>query len=481
MQAVCLLLPKFFIDTCRLHHKRRKIHEAEKREPMKSILMLAINSSWSQSNLALYYLREVIRELPHRVIMNSFTLSDHLGDVLHEVYRAKPDVICFSAYIWNSEYLQKLIPELKKLLPDTIMVIGGPQAEHAQFGLTNRDFMITGSGEASFRALAMSDFRGIHGEHSFALCDVPFPYRASDGEQLGGKLVYYECFRGCPYSCVYCLSALDKRNEPRFDADNPADLSRLDAELEALIAIKPKTLKFIDRSFNVFPKLARHIWSFFIRHPHACEVHFEIYPDLLSEEDFIILEQAPEGLIRFEVGIQTTNDAIAAQSARKSNWTSAKQALINLKQRTKIRVHADLLAGLPGESIDSVHRSINQLCATLPDAVQLGTLKILPATPMLDIAKSRGYTYLSTPPYQCLSSDALSYLEMNSLEAFAKLLNLYWNKEEHTGQWQIMLQSHSATDLLAKLRELHKQHGFELHSLAKAKRDAIMQELLQVI
>lgn len=448
---------------------------------MKSILMLAINSSWSQTNLALYYLREVIRELPHRVIMNSFTLSDHLGDVLYEVYQAKPEVICFSAYIWNSEYLQKLIPELKKLLPDAIMVIGGPQAAHAHFGLADRDFIITGSGEASFRALARNDFEGIQGEYSLALCDVPFPYRASDREQLAGKLVYYECYRGCPYSCVYCLSALDKRNEPRFDAGNPDDLSKLDAELEALIALKPKTLKFIDRSFNVFPKLARHIWSFFIHHPHACEVHFEIYPDLLCEADFAILEQAPEGLIRFEVGIQTTNDAIAEQSARKSNWDKASKALKDLKQRTKIRVHADLLAGLPGENLASVHRSINQLCAILPDAVQLGTLKILPATPMQDIAASKGYVYLSSPPYQCISSDALSYPEMNSLEAYAKLLNLYWNKEEHCGQWQMMLQCRSATELLSMLLELHKQHGYELHSLAKAKRDAIMQELLQQI
>lgn len=448
---------------------------------MKHIVMLAINSSWSQSNLALYYLREVIRELPYRVTMVSHTVSDHLGDVLFRLYSAQPDVICFSAYIWNSDYLQQLIPELKKLLPNAIMVLGGAQAGHANFGLSDKDHTIIGSGEGSFLALAKNNFEGIDGEHNLTLCDVPFPYLPSDSEQLAGKLVCYECYRGCPYACVYCLSALDKRNEPRFDADKPDDLQRLDAELEALIALRPKTLKFIDRSFNVFPKLARHIWSFFIRHPYACEVHFEIYPDLLSEADFSILEQAPEGLIRFEVGIQTTNDAIAAISARKSNWKRAEQALISLKQRTKIRVHTDLLAGLPGEDIASVHRSINQLCAALPDAVQLGTLKVLPATPMREIANNRAYLYLSRPPYQCFASDALSYTQMHRLECYAKLLNLYWNKEEHARQWAEMLQHHCATELLDALLDLHKQHDYELHSLAKAKRDGVMQELaLQV-
>jgi radical SAM superfamily enzyme YgiQ (UPF0313 family) len=448
---------------------------------MKSILMLAINSSWSQSNLAFFYLREVIRHLPYRVEMRDFTLKDHLGDVLQAIYATKADVICFSAYIWNCEYLQMLIPELKKLLPDTIIVIGGPEAADRDYALGSGDFIVQGSGEAKFLELAEYGFNKPAENRSIALKDLPFPFRGEDISTLQGKLLYYESYRGCPYACIYCLSANDKRHEMRFDPDNEADMLKLDAELHTLIALKPKTLKFIDRSFNIFPKLAHHIWQFFIDHESPCEVHFEIYPDLLCEADLCILEKAAPGIIRFEAGIQTTNDSVAANCGRNSNWEKAKQALLKLKQRTHIRLHADLLAGLPGEDYASVLNSINQLGAILPDALQLGTLKILPDTPMQEIAKQRGYLWLSHPPYQCLASDALSFDEMCTLESLSKLLNLYWNKEEYPLQWAKMLQNHLATDILFVLLEIHKQMGYDLHSLAKGKREAVMAKLKTMI
>lgn len=447
---------------------------------MKSILMLAINSSWSQSNLAFYYLREVIRHLPYKVEMRDFTLKDHLGDVLQSIYTTKADVICFSAYIWNCEYLQKLLPELKKLMPEAILVLGGPEAANRDYSLATRDFVVQGSGEGVFLELAENAFTVPAGNSRMALKDVPFPYRAEDISTIQGKLVYYESYRGCPYACVYCLSAGDKRHELRFDPESSDAMAKLDAELNALIALKPKTLKFIDRSFNIFPKLAHHIWQFFIDHAAACEVHFEIYPDLLSEADFRILETAPQGLIRFEAGIQTTNDSVAAASGRNSNWEKAKQALLQIKQRTSIRLHTDLLAGLPGEDYASVLNSVNQLCATLPDAVQLGTLKILPDTPMQDIATQRGYLWLNHPPYQCLASDALSYTDMCSLESLAKLLNLYWNKEEYPLEWADMLQKHQATDILFALLDIHTHLSYDLHSLAKGKREAVMAKLVEI-
>ncbi|PKN72935.1 MAG: radical SAM protein [Candidatus Cloacimonetes bacterium HGW-Cloacimonetes-3] len=445
---------------------------------MKNILMVALNSSWSQSNLAFFYLREVIRHLPYAVDMRDFTLKDHLGDVLQSIYSTQADIICFSAYIWNCEYLQKLVPELKKLMPEAILVLGGPEAANRDYSLATRDFVVQGSGEGVFLELAENAFTVPAGNSSMALKDVPFPYRAEDISTIQGKLVYYESYRGCPYACVYCLSASDQRHELRFNPDCSSDMAKLDAELNALIALKPKTLKFIDRSFNIFPKLAHHIWQFFIKHESPCEVHFEIYPDLLCEADFSILKTAPPGVFRFEVGIQTTNDAIAKVSGRNSNWQKARQALLILKQRTEIRIHADLLAGLPGEDYASVLNSINGLCATLPDAVQLGTLKILPDTPMQEIATQRGYLWLNHPPYQCLASDALSFDEMCILESLAKLLNLYWNKEEYPHRWAQMLQKHQATDILFALLDMHKQLGYDLHSLAKGKREAVMEKLL---
>lgn len=448
---------------------------------MKKILMIAINSSWSQSNPALYYLREVIADLSYQSYIKEWTLKDQLKDMLYWIYSQNAEVICFSAYIWNRNYLQELIPELIKLLPGAVIVIGGPEAENLSYLHKERVYLITGAGEGKFRFLAENNFcvteeELIQAEH-IPLKDIPFPYRQSDVDFLKGKLLYYETYRGCPFACIYCLSANDKRSELRYHLNNAKDRQDLDRELEFLISLQPRTIKFVDRSFNINKKLAHHIWLFFIEHNCSCDVHFEIYPDLLEEEDFALLEKAPENRIRFEIGIQTINSTVAAKSGRKSNWEMAKWALLQLKKRTNIRIHTDLLVGLPGENYASVLNSLNEICATLPDAVQLGILKILPNTPMQEMALKLNYKWLNIPPYQCLLSDALSFEEIYQLENFAKLLNLYWNKEEHKSMWQEMLQKHSATDILSVLQQKHKELGYELHSLSKAKRDAVIAEV----
>jgi len=449
---------------------------------MKKILMTAINSSWSQSNLALYYLREVIADLPYRVFMQEWTLKDQLLDVLYGIYVQNADVICFSAYIWNRLYLQELIPELVKLLPEAIIVIGGPEAGNLTYLQRDRFYFIQGAGEGKFRYLAENNFCLKEEELTQAkhipLKDIPFPYRQSDAEFLKGKLLYYETFRGCPFACIYCLSAKDKRFELRYHPENQKDMQCLKKELEALIALEPRTIKFVDRSFNINKRLAHFIWQFFIEQNCPCDVHFEIYPDLIEEEDIALLEKAPENRIRLEIGIQTISAEIAAKSGRKSNWEKAKWVLRELKKRTKLRVHTDLLAGLPGENYFSIINGLNEVCATLPDEVQLGILKILPDTSMQEIAIALNYKWLHQPPYQCLSSNALSFEEMHQLESFAKLLNLYWNKGEHKKEWQEMLQNRSAAEILTALQQKHKELGYELHSLSKAKRDAVMAEIV---
>jgi len=449
---------------------------------MKKILMIAINSSWSQSNLALYYLREVIADLPYRVFMQEWTLKDQLLDVLYGIYVQNADVICFSAYIWNRLYLQELIPELVKLLPEAIIVIGGPEAGNLTYLQRDRFYFIQGAGEGKFRYLAENNFCLKEEELTQAkhipLKDIPFPYRQSDAEFLKGKLLYYETFRGCPFACIYCLSAKDNALKLRYHPENQKDMQCLKKELEALIALEPRTIKFVDRSFNINKRLAHYIWQFFIEQNCPCDVHFEIYPDLIEEEDIALLEKAPENRIRLEIGIQTISAEIAAKSGRKSNWEKAKWVLRELKKRTKLRVHTDLLAGLPGENYFSIINGLNEVCATLPDEVQLGILKILPDTSMQEIAIALNYKWLHQPPYQCLSSNALSFEEMHQLESFAKLLNLYWNKGEHKKEWQEMLQNRSAAEILTALQQKHKELGYELHSLSKAKRDAVMAEIV---
>ncbi len=446
---------------------------------MKNLVFVALNSSWSQSNLALYYLREMIRDMDYPCKILSYTLKEPLLQVMEDIYRQRPDVIMLSAYIWNRQYLVRLQRELAKVLPEALFVIGGPEAQF--FEESPQCAVFTGPGEAAFLTLAEADFCPDalkDGISPIPLTDIPFPYRPADREDLSGHLVYYECYRGCPYHCIYCLSGCDDRSEPRFDLSLPGERERLYQELRALSALEPRTLKFIDRSFNVQKDLSHAIWDWIREEEPPHDSHFEIYPDLLDGEDIRLLSQIPEGKIRFEIGIQSINGEVLRNCGRHSDWGKSRKGLLQLKDQTRVRVHADLIAGLPGENYASVIRSLDELCACEPAAVQLGMLKILPDTPMRKMARDRGYRYLDDPPYQVLASDALSFDELCELDQFAHLLSLYWNKEEYPVLWQTLLQKYTASTILKKLRDLHMERDLPFHSVSKQRRAQIM-ELVQ--
>lgn len=447
------------------------------------LLLIGINSAWYQSNPALYYLRNAISDLDIDVRIIEFILSEPLADVLARLYQEKAGVYCFSAYIWNREYLEKLIPELKKLLPAARIVLGGPEAAQGDLGLSKSDHIVIGPGEGAFRELAEAGFGlpgGIREAPAPHLRDIPFPYSPADKPALRDKLVYYECARGCPFHCVYCLSALDRRNESRFDPSLESD--RLFKELDRLLQLEPRTLKFVDRSFNIDPKLARLIWDYAIRQERACEFHFEIYPELIREEDILLLEKAPPNRIRFEAGIQSVNPEVNDACCRKSDWPQARDILKKLRQRTHVCIHADLLAGLPGEGIDSILNSLDELTATFPHEIQLGLLKILPETPMLDIARQRGYIWMNRPPYQVLASDALSFDEISRLQDLARVVNLYWNKGEFASEWSGYLhRGNKASSLFLSLLDLHHSRSLPLHSISQRSRGEIFDEIFQAL
>lgn len=445
---------------------------------MKKVLFAALNSSWTHSNLAHFYLREMLRDLDYTTIMKSYTLKEPLMQVMEDIFRQQADIICFSAYIWNRVYLQQLHKGLKKILPELIFVIGGPEAEH--FEQDRQTKVILGVGEQAFRDLAVNGFVAPGNAKAGAnlpLGQIPFPYHAADRDILNGHLVYYESYRGCPFHCIYCLSANDQRSEARFDLSRTSEQDRLHRELDALSSLAPRTLKFIDRSFNVQRNLAHAIWSYAIAKDCSHDFHFEIYPDLLDEEDLQLLSQAPEARIRFEIGIQSINADVLELCGRYSNWEKSQAGLLALKKRTKVRVHADLIVGLPGEDKASVLRGLDELCRCEPAAVQLGSLKILPDTPMQEIARRRNYRWLDFPPYQVLSSDTLSFDEICQLDDYAHLLNLYWNKEEHQDVWHSLLQKYPASKILSELKDIHMRHDLPLHSISRQRRNWLIQIL----
>lgn len=440
---------------------------------MKKVSLIAINSSWSQSNLALYYLREMIRDLPMQVQMQVFSTREPVLQIVEAIHHQKADILCFSAYIWNRSYLQAILKILRKLLPEAVFVVGGP--ESAVFADIEACHVIKGAGEAAFYALAASGFQHLDSaSSSLHLAEIPFPYRPDDKAELEDHLVYYECYRGCPYGCIYCLSASDWRCESRFNMVSQQDRISLHTELDALLALKPRTLKFIDRSFNINKELAHYIWNYAIQDESETDFHFEIYPDLITSEDLQLLEKAKPGKIRFEIGIQTINAEVAAASGRKSNWEQSRRILNKLRDFGNIRVHADLLAGLPGETKASVLASLDALCLCEPAAVQLGMLKILPDTPMREVARERGYIWMEDPPYQVLATDKMSFAELCDLDDIAHLLSLYWNKEEFKPEWHELLQNHPASAILTNLKAIHQELGMPLHSVSKEKRQKVM-------
>ena len=440
------------------------------------ILLVALNSAWYQSSPALYHLREAIADLGHDTRILSLTVNDLRLDALKAIHAARPEVVCFSAYIWNRMYIQDLLPDLKALLPHARFVAGGPEAA-ALADLA--DIVIEGPGEAAFRELAIHGFKHPFPlPPPFHLKDLPFQYRPDDLDDLRGRLLYYECSRGCPYSCAYCLSATDDRNEYRFDPENMEDLYRLSLELDALEALEPRTVKLVDRSFNLRPAFSRALWTLLLSKPRSCEFHFEIYPELLCEEDILLLEGAPQGLIRFEAGVQSTDDSINLASGRRSDWARAKAMLNALRDRTKVVVHTDLLCGLPEQNMDHILASIDELAPCLPEEIQLGMLKVLPDTPMREIAASRGWIWSQNPPYTVLQTDTMSFIELRECEDLARLLNLYWNKGEFRELWKELLADIKASAILIRLLDWHIEHGLPLHSIPRGKREEVFRGAL---
>lgn len=448
------------------------------------ILFLALNSAWIHSNPALFYLRRIIKDLPHQSTMAELNTKMSTIESLQIILAHNPEIICLSVYIWNRVALQNLLPEIRKLLPEVRFVCGGPEVEDVNFQnlLTPADFSIIGAGEAEFYALAKANFE--HGTERqdakyMPLKDIPFLYAAEDKACLQNRLIYYESGRGCPYGCIYCLSANDKRREQRFDLSQTNEIDRLYDELRQLQELEPRTIKFVDRSFNVDKALTHAIWRYFVQNPGHSEVHFEIYPDLLSEEDFLILQEVPTNLMRFEIGIQSTNPEVMQRSGRYSDWNRSKHAIIELVKRTNITLHADLLFGLPGEDIVSIRASINDLALCFPHEIQAGMLKILPNTPMRELAISLGYKYLDNPPYQVLSSDALSFEELCELEDLSHIMALYWNKGEFQSLWHALLELYPMWDVLQNILLLHQKHAYPYHSIDQKKRFELIRELIR--
>ncbi len=348
---------------------------------MKNILLVGINARYTHSNLAIRYLRNYVSDLSYQITLEEFTINQPLLDILSKIFKLEPEIIALSVYIWNTEIIRKLLPEVHKLLPECKIILGGPEVSYnpqhwlEEFPFLN--FIICGAGEAGFRYLIEKKLlvkEQIIKIQNPAFNEIKFPYTDDDFPGLKDKYIYYEASRGCPFKCSYCLSS---RSDQKLEL---REFNKVKEELEFLLNKKPRIIKFVDRTFNANREFSRNIWQYLIEINPDTKFHFEIYPALLEEEDFILLEKCPVDLFQFEIGIQSTNPATLKAIHRPDNWHKTKEKIQKLISIGNIHIHVDLIAGLPYDEFKHIKHSFNDIYALQADHFQLGFLKILPGT-----------------------------------------------------------------------------------------------------
>lgn len=448
-----------------------------KGENRMKIVLTAINSKFIHSNLAVRYLKAFTKDLPYECTIREFSINDRKEKILEELIGEKADVIAFSSYIWNIEYVAS-IARLIKLVDDSIeILIGGPEASYDSRNFldsNDADYVIEGEGEETYKEFVQSKLQSLGkkidtpinglyikkdseilygGKRQLMNMEkLVFPYGEEDS--LDNKIVYYEASRGCPFKCAYCLSSTE--HGVRF-----LNGERVKKELDYFIKKGVRLVKFVDRTFNCNKNFAEDIWKFIIESDTNTLFHFEISGDLLSEDEIKLLSRASRGRIQFEVGVQTTNDEVLKNIDRFVTFSDISEKVIELGKVKNIRQHLDLIAGLPGEDFSSFKKSFNDVYCIEPDELQLGFLKLLKGSKMREEAPKWEMVYSPYPPYEILRTSTLSYEEIVKIKRLEEVFDKYYN----SGKFKTILKYMSALfetpfDFYMSLGTYYYERGF---------------------
>ncbi len=404
---------------------------------MKCVLA-ALNSKYIHSNLAIRYLKQY----DEKIETFEGTINDNILNMAYKILELSPELLGFSCYIWNIEETIKLCSTIKKMDGRIKIFLGGPEVSFNGEDILKKydfiDYIIAGEGELTFSEFikALNENKSLYevdglifkegnniikNQERKSIMDlniIPFPYK--DKDEIPDKIVYYEAARGCPFGCSYCLSSIDK-------GIRHLSIERVKKELKFFIDNDVKLVKFVDRTFNGNKKFAMEIWSFLIENHKNTKFHFELAGDILDDEELELLSKAPAGLFQFEIGVQTTNPSILKNINRKMDFEKLKQNIIRIERFGNIHCHLDVIAGLPGENMDSFIKSFDMCMEMKPDVLQLGFLKILKGSPIYNETDKYGIKYLDYPPYQVLSTNTMSYDELKILIMVEKVFEEYYN------------------------------------------------------
>lgn len=457
-------------------------------------LLCAINAKYIHSNPAVYSLRAYAGErLRPYVEIGEYTINQKSEEILADIYKRKPEVIGFSCYIWNWETVRLLLAEIPKVLPDTDIWLGGPEVSfHAPELLKEYPCLtgiMVGEGEATFRelleyyveakgkdpeqedlsricGLCLKD--GMTGERALTDLDsLPFLYE--DTEAFENRIIYYESSRGCPFCCSYCLSSIDKTVRFR----NTETVKR---ELAFFLEKKVPQVKFIDRTFNCNHKHALEIWTYILEHDNGVtNFHFEISADLLNEEEIGLLRKMRPGLVQLEIGVQSVNPDTVRAICRVMDVEKLEQTVKKIKSGNNIHQHLDLIAGLPFEDYESFGRSFDRVYAMGPQQLQLGFLKVLKGSHMERMTDNYGIVFQSSPPYEVLFTDWLSYADILRLKQTEEMVEQYYNSNQFTHTLAFLEQAfESPFAMYESLAAFYEEQGYLKNQPARSYRYQIL-------
>lgn len=484
------------------------------------ILLTAINAKYIHSNLAVYNLRAYAAHYAKgmtasdTVEIGEYTINNQMEDILEGIYKAKPDVLMFSCYIWNIAYVEELAEEFHKLRPEVPIWVGGPEVSYETESFLRCHPQITGvmigEGEKTFCELAeyyageirsnkeakeikeiqtikqsvnLGEIAGIvyRNEEEIVftapremldLSDIPFCY--DEAGDFKNRIIYYESSRGCPFSCSYCLSSVEKQLRFR-------NTELVKKELQFFIDREVPQVKFVDRTFNCNHAHAMEIWSYIKEHDNGItNFHFEISADLLKEEELALIGTMRPGLIQLEIGVQSTNGATIKEIHRTMQLERLKEVVREVQKHENIHEHLDLIAGLPFEDYDTFAKSFDEIYELRPNQLQLGFLKVLKGSYMYEHAKEYEIAYHSRPPYEVLKTKWLPYDDVLKIRQVEEMLEVYYN----SGQFEVTMKVlgvlfKSSFFLFQDLGKFYEKKGYFGMSHARIRRSEILLEFVE--
>ena len=461
------------------------------------ILLVACNAKYIHSNLAVYDLQAYASDYADHIVLKEYTINQQKDDIMRDIYLEHPDVVCVSCYIWNLSFVKELMADLIKILPGADFWAGGPEVSYdaEKFLTENSEFkgVMVGEGEETFKELAgyyveknpqnLKDMTGIcyrdgdqiiHNgwRQIMDLSSIPFIYK--DLSEFKNRIIYYESSRGCPFSCSYCLSSIDKKLRFR-------DTETVKKELQFFIDNKVPQVKFVDRTFNCKHDHAMAIWKYINEHDNGVtNFHFEISADLLREEELQEMSTMRPGLIQLEIGVQSTNLDTIKAIHRTMDFEKLKGIVDRIHSFGNIHQHLDLIAGLPYEDYDSFRHSFNDVYALKPQQLQLGFLKVLKGSHMMEMCKEYGIVYKTQEPYEVLSTKWLDYDHVLKLKTVENMVEVYYN----SGQFQNTLEYlenffPDAFSIYERLGNFYMEKGYGDVSHTRMRRYEILLEFLE--